>query len=133
MERIRTSWQTDTSRLRMRSHHPPRRCTRFSMHPLLESQLASTRRHFFRQLGVGGAALASLLNADTQAAEEPARVGGLPGLPHFAPTAKRVVYLFQSGAPSQMDLFDYKPGLADRRSEELPESIRQGQRLTGMT
>ncbi|MDA1050672.1 MAG: DUF1501 domain-containing protein [Planctomycetota bacterium] len=103
------------------------------MHPLLESQLTTTRRQFFGQLGLGSAALASLLNAEADAAAEPTRVGGLPELPHFAPKAKRVIYLFQSGAPSQMDLFDFKPGLADRRSEELPESIRQGQRLTGMT
>ena len=54
-------------------------------------------------------------------------------LPHFKPRAKRVIYLFQSGAPSQMDLFDYKPKLADLRGTELPDSIRQGQRLTGMT
>ncbi|MFM7160144.1 MAG: DUF1501 domain-containing protein, partial [Planctomycetaceae bacterium] len=59
--------------------------------------------------------------------------GGLAGLPHRHPTAKRVIWLFQSGAPSQLDLFDYKPGLADRRATELPDSIRQGQRLTGMT
>jgi hypothetical protein len=59
--------------------------------------------------------------------------GGLAGLPHFAPRAKRVIYLFQSGAPSQMDLFDYKPRLRDLGGTELPDSIRQGQRLTGMT
>src|SRR6187551_1172869 len=56
-----------------------------------------------------------------------------PELPHFKPRAKRVIYLFQSGAPSQMDLFDYKPKLSDLRGTELPDSIRQGQRLTGMT
>ncbi|MBS0207853.1 MAG: DUF1501 domain-containing protein [Planctomycetes bacterium] len=59
--------------------------------------------------------------------------GGLPELPHFAPKAKRVIYLVQSGAPSQMDLFDYKPELKKFRGQELPDSIRQGQRLTGMT
>jgi len=59
--------------------------------------------------------------------------GGLPGLPHFAPKAKRVIYLFQSGAPSQLDLFDHKPLLAARHGTDLPDSIRQGQRLTGMT
>src|SRR6185436_17136232 len=52
---------------------------------------------------------------------------------HFAPKAKRVIYLFQSGAPSQLELFDHKPGLEQRRGTDLPESIRQGQRLTGMT
>ena len=58
---------------------------------------------------------------------------GLPGLPHFPPKAKRVIYLFQSGGPSQMDLFDYKPRLKDMARTELPDSIRMGQRLTGMT
>ena len=57
--------------------------------------------------------------------------GGLPGLPHFAPKAKRVIYLFQSGAPSQLDLFDYKPQLAKTHGTDLPDSIRKGQRLTG--
>jgi hypothetical protein len=55
------------------------------------------------------------------------------GLPHFAPKAKRVIYLFQSGAPSQMDLFDYKPALAKLRGSDLPDSVRKGQRLTSMT
>src|SRR4029453_17848973 len=59
--------------------------------------------------------------------------GGLPGLPHFAPKAKRVIYMFQSGAPSQLDLFDYKPELAKRHGTDLPDSIRNGQRLTAMT
>lgn len=59
--------------------------------------------------------------------------GGLPGLPHFPPKAKRIIYLFQSGAPSQMDLFDYKPHLTKHRGQNLPDSIRMGQRLTGMT
>jgi hypothetical protein len=76
-----------------------------------------TRRHF---TGIGAAALGSLLRADE-------------GLPHFAGKAKRVIYLFQHGAPSQLDLFDYKPDLATQRGKELPESIRKGQRLTGMT
>ncbi|HJT76130.1 MAG TPA: DUF1501 domain-containing protein [Gemmataceae bacterium] len=101
------------------------------MHPLLERQLLLTRRHFFGRTatGVGIAALAWLLNAD----RAPAASGGLPGLPHFPPRAKRVIYLFQSGAPSQMDLFDHKPLLRERRGTELPASIRMGQRLTGMT
>jgi hypothetical protein len=77
--------------------------------------------------GVGTAALASLLGQDARAD------GALPGVPHFAGKAKRVIYLFQHGAPSQLDLFDYKPGLVDRRATELPESIRMGQRLTTMT
>jgi hypothetical protein len=88
-----------------------------------------TRRHFFSRTstGLGIAALAGLLQEDLRAE------GGLPGLPHFPPKAKRVIYLFQSGAPSQMELFDYKPKLKDLRATELPDSIRQGQRLTGMT
>jgi hypothetical protein len=86
--------------------------------------------------GISGAALATLLTRDGFASEakpEAAAVRGLAGLPHFAPKAKRVIYLFQSGAPSQIDLFDPKPKLADQRGTELPDSIRQGQRLTGMT
>ncbi|MFM7869153.1 MAG: DUF1501 domain-containing protein, partial [Planctomycetaceae bacterium] len=62
---------------------------------------------------------------------EQGSVGG--AFPHAAPRAKRVIFLFQSGAPSQLDLFDYKPGLRGLRGTELPESVRQGQRLTGMT
>ncbi len=58
---------------------------------------------------------------------------GLPGFPNLPVRAKRIIYLFQSGAPSQIDLFDYKPGLENLRGRELPDSIRQGQRLTGMT
>jgi hypothetical protein len=100
------------------------------VHPLLESQLRFTRRHFFSRAGLGIAALAALLDEDLHAAED---TGGLPGLPHFAPKARRVIYLFQSGAPSQMDLFDHKQKLLDLRGTELPDSIRQGQRLTGMT
>jgi len=100
------------------------------MQPILEAQQLLTRRHFFglSSAGIGTAALASLLGEDLQA-----QTGGLPGFPHFAPKAKRVIYLFQSGGPSQMDLFDYKPALAKHRGQELPDSIRQGQRLTAMT
>jgi len=111
------------------------------MNPLLEKKLLLTRRHFFglAGTGVGTAALATLLQRDLLAAQETGTsagrppAGGLPGLPHFAPKAKRVIYLFQSGAPSQMDLFDYKPKLKDLAATELPDSIRKGQRLTGMT
>jgi hypothetical protein len=98
-------------------------------------QLSSLRRRAFLQagsLGLGGLALTSLLRDTATAAEQPV-LSGLPGLPHFPPTAKRVIYLFQSGAPSQLDLFDPKPGLTERRGTELPDSIRRGQRLTGMT
>src|SRR5262245_16395319 len=62
-----------------------------------------------------------------------ATTGGLPGFPQFAPKAKRVIYLFQSGAPSQMDLFDYKPAIENQRGRELPSSVRMGQRITTMT
>ncbi len=90
-----------------------------------------TRRHFFgvHAFGLGTAALASLLTGELDASA----TGALPGLPHFAPKAKRVIYLFQSGGPSQMELFDYKPKLKDYAGTELPESIRSGQRLTGMS
>jgi hypothetical protein len=98
--------------------------------------LLLTRRHFFSRTssGIGIAALASLMSRDLRAADQTAQSnGGLPDLPHFPPKAKRVIYLFQSGAPSQMELFDYKPKLSDYRGAELPDSIRMGQRLTGMT
>jgi hypothetical protein len=108
-----------------------------AMNLLLEHQLLLTRRHFFGCAGPGLAALASLLDAErgtaADAGGQPSPTGGLPGLPHFPPKAKRVIYLFQSGAPSQMELFDYKPKLRDLRATELPDSIRMGQRLTGMT
>ena len=96
------------------------------------------RRDFLGRttLGIGGAALMSLLNADAARAAVPAVANPFKGVmdaPHFAPRAKRVIYLFQSGAPSQLDLFDYKPELAKQRGEDLPDSVRKGQRLTGMT
>jgi hypothetical protein len=99
------------------------------MNPLRERELMMTRRQLFGRAvgGIGTAALASLCAPAAFAAK------GLPGFPNFAPRAKRVIYLHQSGAPSQMDLFDPKPKLAERFAEELPDSIRQGQRLTGMT
>ena len=110
------------------------------MNPLTEQQLWMNRRHFFGRsaAGIGTAALASLLQRDGDAADvNPAKpranAPGIEGFPDLAAKAKRVIYLFQSGAPSQMDLFDYKPGLAKLRSTELPDSIRKGQRLTGMT
>jgi hypothetical protein len=94
-----------------------------------------SRRDLFGHMatGIGAAALAALLKQDGMCEELPLAVPGADHLPHFAPKAKRVIYLFQSGAPSQMDLFDHKPKLADLRGTELPDSIRQGQRLTGMT
>jgi len=105
------------------------------MNPLLDHRLSVNRRHFFGRVGLGATALATLLNEELLAApaKDASAAGGLPGLPHFAPKAKRVIYLFQSGAPSQLDLFDHKPQLAARHGTDLPDSIRQGQRLTGMT
>jgi hypothetical protein len=92
-----------------------------------------TRRYFFSKAsaGLGVACLANLLERDLTAAELPN--APLSGLPHFPPKAKRVIFLFQSGGPSQMDLFDYKPVLKRLEKTDLPDSIRMGQRLTGMT
>jgi hypothetical protein len=99
-----------------------------------EQMTALSRRHFFRQgaLGLGTAALASLM-PDRLLADNPQATGGLPGLPHFPPRARRAIYLFMNGGPSQMDLFDYKPRMNDWFDRDLPESIRRGQRLTTMT
>lgn len=96
---------------------------------------AMTRRHFFSQgaMGIGAAALATLEPRASHGGAVAAATGGLPGLPHFAPKAKRAIYLFMAGAPSQIDLFDYKPGLTDRFDQDLPDSIRAGQRITTMT
>ena len=107
------------------------------MNPDHELNCLLTRRHFFGRLatGIGAAALASVLNERLFAAEPGglATAGGvLPSL-HFAPKAKRVIYLFMSGGPSHIDLFDYKPKLREFHSQELPASIRMGQRITGMT
>src|SRR5690349_6548225 len=104
-----------------------------------EISAAMTRRQFFRRstagIAIGIPALASLLSADGFAADtaSDSKTGGLPGLPNFPPKAKRVIFLHQSGAPSQMELFDYKPNLLKLQGTELPDSIRQGQRITGMT
>jgi hypothetical protein len=105
------------------------------MNPIHEHLQTMTRRHFFGRtaLGLGTAALASLLPARAGAGEAKKAVGGLPGLPHFAPKAKRAIYLFTNGGPSQMDLFDYKPKMNDLFDKDLPDSIRQNQRLTTMT
>jgi len=122
------------------------------IHPIEEHFLNLNRRRFFGRCatslgaGLGSMALASLLDGPARAAHfvggsggQPSPAGGsaspspqLPG-PHFPPRAKRIIYLHMEGAPSQLDLFDYKPGLAARFDEDLPDSIRQGQRLTGMT
>ena len=96
-----------------------------------DHDLLLTRRHFFKAgaAGIGGLALNSLLGPDLFGMND-----ALPNVgPHFKPTAKRVIYMHMEGAPSQLDLFDYKPGLQKYFNQDLPESIRQGQRLTGMT
>ena len=101
-----------------------------------ELGLQMTRRHFFgrQATGIGMAALAGLLGRQLRADTAQHKVfGGLPGLPHFAPKARRVIYLFQSGGPSQMELFDYKPRLVEFQGQDLPDSVRKGQRLTGMS
>ncbi len=102
-----------------------------------EIKLRMTRRQLFGRStkGLGVAALASLLAPEALASSSniDPKTGGLVGLPHFAPKAKRVIYLHQSGAPSQIDLFDYKPKLRELQGADLPGTIRMGQRLTGMT
>jgi len=100
---------------------------------ILENGLNMNRRRFLSRLslGIGSVALGSLLIPDLFRKNDEEAV--LTGLAQFAPKAKRVIYLFQNGAPSQLDLFDYKPLLQKMHGEDLPASIRQGQRLTGMT
>src|SRR3989441_1578673 len=102
-----------------------------------EHQLLIPRRQLFGRTaaGIGTAALASLLNDRLFAAGTDANLqthGVLSAL-HFAPKAKRVIYLFMSGGPSHIDLFDYKPKLREHHGTELPGSVRMGQRVTGMT
>src|SRR5205809_539734 len=99
------------------------------MHPSDKAVLLETRRQFFGRgaRGLGVAALASLFGEGASAKE------GLPSLPHFAPKAKRAIYLHMVGGPSQLDLYDYKPVMKDWFDKDLPESIRKGQRLTTMT
>ena len=99
-----------------------------------QHHLNMNRRRFLSRmsLGIGSVALGSLLIPDLLSGKD-TEEAVLQRLPHFAPKAKRVIYLFQNGAPSQLDLFDYKPMLNERFGEDLPASIRMGQRLTGMT
>jgi hypothetical protein len=95
------------------------------------------RRRFFNRagLGIGTAALASLLDGEGRRAIASSDAGrlGLPGVPHLAPKATRMISLFMSGGPSQLESFDYKPILIEKTGEDLPDSVRQGQRLTGMS
>ena len=94
--------------------------------PTDECVINEGRRQLLRG-GLGAVALSQLLSG------APTLEGGLPGLPHFAPKAKRVIYLHMVGAPPQHDLFDWKPKMKDWFDKDLPESIRSGQRLTTMT
>ena len=118
------------------------------MNPMNELLLEQTRRQFLSaasRIGVGAVALETLMNGTSIAKEVnqapknlavengPGYGPGIPGPVHFPATAKRVIYLCQSGAPSQIDTFDHKPSLAKLNGQDLPSSIRQGQRLTGMT
>ncbi len=111
------------------------------MNPLQDYLQMQTRRQFLANTGlsVGRIALASLLfpevvkAAKSKTPSAPKAHPALPGLPHFAPKAKRIIYLFMNGAPSQIDLLDHKPKLAEMFDKDLPDSVRKGQRLTTMT
>src|SRR5262252_7256577 len=111
------------------------------MSPFEQRRYFQSRRHFFKNTGlaVGRIALAGLMAPELARTAFGAGATGarahpsLPGLPHFAPKAKRLIYLFMNGGPSQMDLLDYKPGLGKIFDTDLPDSIRMGQRLTTMT
>lgn len=106
------------------------------MDPISECEHLFTRRQFFglTSAGIGAAALGGLMGSPAHAAvDKGPAVSGAMNFLHHAPKAKRVIYLFQSGAPSQMDLFDYKPMTNRLHGTELPDSIRNGQRITGMT
>ena len=96
-----------------------------------ESPFGMSRRSFLNQLGMGlgGLALGSMVNPLKAVTDRGPALSGT----HFPGTAKRIIYLFQSGGPSQMDLFDYKPRLNQEHGAELPDSVRRGQRLTGMS
>ncbi|MEC8988685.1 MAG: DUF1501 domain-containing protein, partial [Verrucomicrobiota bacterium] len=98
-----------------------------------DSTVGMSRRGFLNSfgMGLGGIALGSLLQPGALLGSEVGR--GMMGSPHFVPRAKRIIYLFQSGGPSQLDLFDPKPTLIEKHGTELPEEIRRGQRLTAMS
>ena len=113
------------------------------MDPIREAELLMTRRQLFGRttLGIGTAALSRLLSVGgiasiaglAEAFGGDQGHHGLAGIPNFAPKAKRVIFLFMSGGPSQLDLFDYKPKLAEMFNKDLPDDIRRGQRITTMT
>ncbi len=114
------------------------------MDPIREQIELMTRQHFFGRttgIGLGSVALASLLAeagraggiADQVKPATEVTTGGLPGLPHLLPKARRAIYLHMNGGPSRMDLLDYKPKMDRWFDKDLPDSVRQGQRLTTMT
>ena len=105
------------------------------MDPIKERIMVETRRQLLARgaRGLGSLALYTLLETHATAAADKKAVGGLSGLPHFPPKAKRAIYLHMLGAPPQMETFDYKPGMEKWFDKDLPDSIRQGQRLTTMT
>jgi hypothetical protein len=102
------------------------------MDPISQNHQHNTRRQFFSRAatGIGAAALGSLLSEEMAFGDQAA---AMPDGLHHAAKAKRVIYLMMSGGPSHVDMFDYKPELEKRRGEQLPDSVRQGQRLTTMT
>ena len=94
----------------------------------MRDPLSVTRRAFLHKMGLGLGSIAL-----SQLIREPSADAALLEAPHAYPRAKRVIYLFQSGGPSHMELFDYKPALNEQHGRELPDSVRQGQRLTAMS
>lgn len=102
---------------------------------ITEYHLNLNRRRFLSKLslGLGSVALGSLMIPNLFKGQDEEIESFVPGIPHFAPKAKRVIYLSQNGAPSHLETFDYKPKLREMMGMDLPESIRRGQRLTGMT
>jgi len=121
----------------MCDHHHPK--PRSNDPDLKEIEKQMDRREFLTKtsLGLGAMAFGSLLGMDKAFASSPnnpiSGPNGIPGLPHFVPKAKRIVYLFQSGGPSQLETYDYKPKLQQLHGQQLPDSVRKGQRLTGMS
>ncbi|MFP6658820.1 MAG: DUF1501 domain-containing protein, partial [Pirellulales bacterium] len=109
------------------------------MDPIRQYQLNLTRRQLLANSAkpLGAAALATLINPafcrSATAAVASRDSVGLADVPHFAPKAKRVIYLFMCGGPSHIDTFDYHPKVRELHGQELPASVRMGQRITGMT
>ena len=124
------------------SPQPQKPATREGSADALEEYLLNlTRRRFFGSVagslgaGLGGVALAQMMGSRAASAAPiaPNAQSVIANLPHYAPKAKRVIYMHMEGAPSQLDLYDYKPNLVDQFNKELPSSVRNGQRITTMT